>query len=539
MKIFFMKGRIPLTVCAAGLLIACSCSDTALQVKSDENTSWWVGVINQGYLMPFDGTDAVSLNLYSHPDGNQVQPLLLSDQGDVIWCDYPPSVSIRKGEVIVEAGGKARHDRAGTTLKEAYEFASRTYFPPSGKMPDPALFSAPQYNTWIELKYDQNQEDILAYARAIVDNNYPPGVLMIDDNWQEDYGKWNFHPGRFPDPPMMMDSLHRMGFRVMLWVCPFVSPDSDVYRKLNSEGFLMQEAGDPEDNQTKTAMVTWWNGVSALLDLTNPETVSWISGQLDHLVTAYGVDGFKLDGGDPFFYEGLKSGKDILPDEHTMLWGELGLRYPMNEYRAMYKMGGQPLVERLRDKFHTWEDVGKLIPNMLLQGINGYVFGCPDMIGGGDIASFDDLSDSLLDQELIVRSAQIHALMPMMQFSAAPWRVLGDEYHNAVLKAIDTRMEFTPLILRLAEDAARSNKPVIRYMEYTYPHQGYAGIKDQFLLGDSVLVAPVVKRNMFRRSVVLPEGTWKYIDGVNYEGPANVEVDAALDVLPYFVKAGS
>lgn len=39
---------------------------------------------------------------------------------------------------------------------------------------------------------------------------------MIDDNWQEDYGKWDFHPGRFPNPKAMIDSLHQMGFKVML-----------------------------------------------------------------------------------------------------------------------------------------------------------------------------------------------------------------------------------------------------------------------------------------------------------------------------------
>ena len=85
-------------------------------------------------------------------------------------------------------------------------------------IPDELLFTHPQYNTWIELMYDQNEEDILEYARAIIDNGYPPGVLMIDDNWQENYGIWKFSPRRFKDPKGMMDELHAMGFKVMLWV---------------------------------------------------------------------------------------------------------------------------------------------------------------------------------------------------------------------------------------------------------------------------------------------------------------------------------
>ena len=97
-------------------------------------------------------------------------------------------------------------------------------------------------------------------------------------------------------------------------------------------------------------------------------------------------------------------------------------------------MGGQPLVQRLRDKQHSWEEIKKLIPDILLQGLVGYSFTCPDMIGGGEISSFWGEKNNL-DQDLVVRSAQCHALMPMMQFSVAPWRVLDSAHFDAVKKA--------------------------------------------------------------------------------------------------------
>lgn len=478
--------------------------------------------------MPYNGLVELEIDLNSHPDGNQVQPLLLSSKGDVIWCENSPKISFRKGIISIDSKGKIIHTKAGESLKEAYEFANKNYFPPSGKTPDLKLISAPQYNTWIELMYDQNQEDILNYAHALIENRYPPGVLMIDDNWQEDYGKWNFHQGRFNDPKKMIDSLHKMGFKVMLWVCPFISPDCDVYRALDAKDLLMK------DENFQSAAIRWWNGISAALDLTNPESVDWLNLQLDSLVHEFGVDGFKFDAGDPFYYNGLIAHEKILSDEHTELWGKIGLRYPLNEYRAMYKMGGQPLVERLRDKEHNWSDLNTLIPNMLLQGVNGYVFGCPDMIGGGAFTSF--LPGAKIDQELIVRSAQVHALMPMMQFSVAPWRILDEKNHNAVKKALALRMQFTNYIVRLTQNAAITNQPVVRYLEYCYPHQGFAQIIDEFMLGDSVLVAPVLEKNKYKRNVKLPVGNWVYFDGKEYEGPADIEVDAPLDVLPYFLK---
>ena len=100
--------------------------------------------------------------------------------------------------------------------------------------------------------YDQNEVDILKYAQDIIDKGFPPGVLMIDDNWQEDYGKWEFSTLRFKDPKAMIDKLHAMGFKVMLWICPFISPDSEVFRYLAKEGMLLLDG-------ERTQVILWAN----------------------------------------------------------------------------------------------------------------------------------------------------------------------------------------------------------------------------------------------------------------------------------------
>jgi len=65
------------------------------------------------------------------------------------------------------------------------------------------------------------------------------------------------------------------------------------------------------------------------------------------------------------------------------------------------------------------------VPDLISQSVMGYAYTCPGMIGGGEYRSF--LSTKTIDEELVVRSAQVHALMPMMEFSAAPWRILSKE----------------------------------------------------------------------------------------------------------------
>jgi alpha-glucosidase len=497
-----------------------------LQINKESNENWWMGVIGQGHLMPLEKN--LEIDTYGKGYGNQVQPLLLSDRGAVVWSESPLRIINKPDEITVYSRDTIHLSERKGTLKDGYLYASNTYFPPSGKMPDELLFTSPQYNTWIELMYDQNQKDILKYAQAIKDNEYPAGVLMIDDNWQEDYGKWNFHQGRFTDPKAMMEELHAMGFKVMLWVCPFVSPDCDVYRELNKKGyFLKTKTGE-------TAMVPWWNGVSALLDFSNPQAQAWFRAELQRLVDTYGVDGFKLDAGDARFYTGNLELNGLTPNDHSQLYGEIGLDFPLNEYRAMYKMGGQPLAERLHDKDHSWGHLGMLIPQMLVEGIMGYPFCCPDMIGGGQFKSF--LDGATIDQELIVRSAQCHALMPMMQFSVAPWRVLDEPHLKAIKAAIDVRQEYKDLLLQLAKEAAQTGEPIMRPMEYDFPNRGYAPVHDQFMLGDRILVAPVLEKGARQRSVKLPPGKWLLPSGKTIRGDKTKSFDVALDELLYFVR---
>ncbi len=522
---FARAGAVLLASCIAVVGASFGQEVSTLVIPANSDTLWWSGIVTHGDLMPL--TPGYEANQVGNEYGNQAQPLLLSNYGHVIWSEEPLQISMGDNSLrVTPAAGKVAYSRHGKTLREAYLAATRQYFPPTGALPDRLLFTAPQYNTWIELMYDQNQADILAYARAIIDNGYPPGVLMIDDNWQEDYGKWNFHPGRFPDPKAMMDSLHEMGFKVMLWVCPWVSPDSDVYRKLQAEGaFLKDATGEP-------ALVRWWNGASALLDFTTPAATDWFQSQLDLLVDTYAVDGFKLDGGDAEYYTGLVANEAVSANAHTELYGRIGLKYPLNEYRAMWKMGGQPLAERLRDKAHNWDDLQMLVPHIMLQGLSGYAFSCPDMIGGGEYGSF--LSASTIDQDLVVRSAQASALMPMMQFSVAPWRILDAEHHAAVEAAVALRGRFVDRIVAMAEKAAVSGEPIVRPMEYVFPHAGYAKVLDQFMLGDDVLVAPVLERGAQSRVVTVPPGRWRAWDGSVVKGPRQVEVAVGLDTLPYY-----
>lgn len=495
---------------------------------------WWGGVTHHGEFMPF-GKTPYSYDMYGEAAGNQAVPLLISNKGRYVWSEDPFRFSFRNDSLIIDkAYAELKIGKSGNTLKEAYSYASRNFFPSTGLWPDSLLVTAPQYNLWIELMYVPTQKDVLDYAFKVLYNGMPPGVLMIDDNWTNYYGHFDFDVKKFPDPKAMIDQLHSVGFKVMLWICPFISPDSEAFRELEAKKFLLLDNGGNTDlewkDTKKPLIIKWWNGYSACLDLSNPGTVDWLHEKLNYLNEKYGVDGYKLDAGDPNYYKDprLLSYKKLLPNDHSILWGDIGLEYPLNEYRAMWKMAGQPLVERLRDKEHNWEDLQTLIPNTIAQQLAGYTFTCPDMIGGGEFLSF--LPGSIIDQNLIVRSAQCHALMPMMQFSVAPWRILDPVHLAAVKKSVDIRQQYIPYIMEVLRNSAITGEPALRPLEYDYPGQGYENIKDQFLIGDKLMVAPIVTPGN-TREVIFPKGSWKY-KNLTIKGPVirtfNVELDELL-----------
>jgi alpha-glucosidase len=500
------------------------------EIKSQAGEYWWGGVVALGSRMPYV-QPLSAYDLGTRNDNNQVVPLLLSNKGRYVWSDHPFTFEVDASGLNIRSGHEeVSVQTSGNTLRDAYLAACRTHFKPTGALPDELFFTMPQYNTWIELMYNQNQDDILTYAKGVIANGFPSGVLMIDDNWQKYYGNFDFKPEKFPDPKAMVDELHGMGFKVMLWICPFVSADSPEYRFLRSKGYLLKSrSGDP-------LMIRWWNGYSACYDLTHPEATKYFISVLKGMQRDYGIDGFKFDAGDNGLYPPDRMNsyqKGALPVDHTEAWAKIGLEFPFNEYRACWKMGGEALVQRLGDKNYSWEAVRLLIPEMIAAGLSGYSYTCPDMIGGGQYSSFVNLTPDKFNQELIVRSAQVHALMPMMQFSVAPWRVLNEENLGIVRNMARLHERMSEYILRCAKESAQTGEPIVRHMEYAFPGEGFATCKDQFMLGDRYLVAPVVTEKN-TRTVKLPKGVWKDDSGKKHKGGRTIGIDVPLDRLPYF-----
>lgn len=503
-------------------------------IKILENEYWYGPDVCDGLQYPFGKDCSYKISLNKNKSVNQVAPLLLSTLGRYIWCDSEFDIETNNGNIIItNYTVEPILWEKGTSLRDAFKEISDKHFNKTGNVPPEQFFKAPQYNTWMELGLNQTQEGVIKYAKAIIENGLPSGILMIDDIWSDYYGTLEFNSTRFPAPKDMIKELKKMGFKVMLWTCPFITPDTIIHRELSEKGYLVKNKdGD-------SSLKKWWNGFSAVLDLSNPEAFKWYKNKLDTLVSKYDIDGFKFDAGDAYFYsDNDVTYGNVKPNTQSELWAKLGLDYAYNEYRACYKMSGTHLVQRLHDKNHSWDSYGvkSLIPNTIAQSMIGHNFICPDMVGGGEYYQFQNVKT--IDEELFVRYAQCSALMPMMQISTAPWRILDEKHFNLCKEMALLHTKYGEYIYKLALESLNNNDPIVTPMCYYFQGQGLEKVNQQFMLGKNMLIAPVIEPNCYQKEVYLPiiDGQWEDELGNRYEGGQAITVHCDLNMLKIFSK---
>lgn len=475
------------------------------------------------------------------------------------------AVLAAEGEVEMEMLSVRLTLCATENAAAACKMALKTHTPPR-QAPAAEVLRAPIWTTWARYKTKVNESKVLKYAREIADRGLPRSVMEIDDRWQTAYGELSFDEKKFPDPRSMVDELHELGFKVTVWVHPFVEEKSAAFQEGAAKGYFvgsgtarstaggimswLRGAGAPPvipvaPGGSAPGFFAWWNQPPvAALDVTNPEAVEWFVGRLKALQAATGIDGFKFDAGEPCFlprnpqtYAPLAT-----PADYTRLYvknvaGQFA--GGVSEVRTGHLTQDVAVLCRMGDRFSTWDagnGLRSLIPTLLTSGVLGYPFCLPDLVGGNRYFG------AAPDSELLVRWTQASVLMPTLQFSIPPWD-LDLEAERMVAGALDVRKKMEGLLLSLAEEAAHTLTPICRPLWMLAPHddQTYE-IHDQFALGDHVIVAPVVHKGAKRRDVYLTDGLWRDImnPSIVVEGGQWLRgISTPLDYLPVFVKEGA
>jgi alpha-glucosidase len=162
---------------------------------------------------------------------------------------------------------------------------------------------------------------------------------------------------------------------------------------------------------------------------------------------------------------------------------------------------------------------------------------------GSDIGGFIGRGNG----ELLVRSYQVGFLAPFCRnhkqidgYDQEPWR-FGKYYEDIIRKYLKLRYTLLPFLYTTLEEAHRTGVPLFRPLMLNYQDdENTYNLDDQFMIGEDVLVAPIMKPDVTRRLVYLPAGSWyDYWTNKKYAGGTMINVDAPLDTVPMFVRAGA
>ena len=531
--------RILLVACALAISFSLEAQFVTV-VQPLEDEYWWGAVVNKGYDQPyvdFAACDNYYLD-WPYPKGPRDErpfdlscmsakgmtvPLLLSSKGRYIWGERPFSFHFKDGVLrVISKDEKLEPVVAGKTLKDAYQAACSKHFPFDGREPAELMFTKPQFNNWIEtVVLGINQENAEKFVDALHESGFPCGVVMIDGGWQRYHGCRDFNPDTFPDAVRIFDKIHEYGYKGVLWVSYFLSADSRpeyTSYKPGRQDILVRRKSNPKE----AALVWWWNGISVTMDLTRADIRQKFTDELKAMAKRFHFDGFKFDGGDPEYFRGeaLFSEPWMNAADFGHAWNAVGEFFPYNEYRAGYNSGGKPIVLRHHDVGHTWREFQAIIPNLTTAGLVGFPYVFADMIGGGLDGSYRP--GKTFSHKLFIRSCEMQALQPMMQFSAAPWRVLTPEECEVCRKYAELHVQFGPYIMEQVHHASATGEPIMRSMEYEF--------------GPRYLVAPVTNEDD-SKTVYLPAGRWRDDQGKVWKGPKVLELkDIPVERLPYYEK---
>ncbi len=440
----------------------------------------------------------------------------------------------------------AEHTRAVYEDWVAHSWAARPPLPVSARPPDP-VFTRPIWTTWARYKVWIDERRALEFVREIVDHGYDLGTLEIDDRWTPEYGDLWFDPEKFPDPVGMVQTVNDLGGKVTLWVPPFVHESAETFKGAVLAGALLGSL----DDTPYPPLVGWWNSgwlleVAGVFDVSSQAGWDFFGPRLQMLVDDYGIGGFKFDGGEVQFLPERPdlgrtlSGAPRHPNAYADDYARFALAHHAMEVRAGFFAQDVPLAFRQFDKRSTWghdNGLAAVLTQYLMMGLVGYPFILPDMVGG------NEYMPERASSELFVRWVQLNTFLPMIQLSIAPWREAFDPEVNEIThRMLEHRKTLAPLFLELADHAAATQAPLVRPLFWEFPDDPAAyGIGDQFLLGEELLVAPVLSEGATQRRVYLPAGRWRAWDAPaeEHEGPVWLEsYPAPLARIPVFERVG-
>lgn len=528
-----------------------------------------LGQNQEGYL-DLRGRQIDCQHHYDAPAGETVcVPFMVTNKGYGIVWDNPSRTLVWPGLHSTTRWQSQVGERVsffvitGKTTDELYAGYARL----TGETPLPpkAGFGLIQSKARYE-----SQQELLGIANGYRQRNLPLDVMVLDWFYWTRMGQIDIDRTYFPDPKGMNDALKAMGMRSIVSVWPRFERESRYFDMLASKGWLLKDKdGNPVDG-----LPVRYDRAGALIDSTNPEARAWFWGTVRDNILSQGFDWLWLDETEPdvvpdgYFYARGSGDRyhNLFPLVHTSGVAD-GSAKDRPQFRNMILsraayLGSQRTGSLFwsSDVHATWEALRRQVPTGLNFTASGLAYWGSDIGGwqwpkgpkaerpvlvdpagatamGADYPDYPELFVRWFQYSVFTPTLRIHGQRP----GTALWEY-GPAAESILSDWLRLRYALAPYVYALGRHTYDSGAPFMRALFMDFPNDPkVAAIGDQYMFGPAFLVAPVTEQGQTKRSVYLPAGTdwYDYWTNERFTGGRTVEVNAPIERMPLFVKAGS
>jgi len=438
------------------------------------------------------------------------------------------------------------------------------------------------FRLWASGNEWNTQAEILRQVDAHRDHDIPVGSVVIEA-WSDEstFTVWRDarydvsekphtladfefpEDGAWPDPKAMVDELHARDIRLHLWQIPLIKTRPhprgqvavDAATAIRDEVLVREVA--PDGSLRPYRNRGWWFPLGLMPDLTDDRAAAWWTEKRRYLVEEMGIDGFKTDGGEHAWGRDLRylngmhgdEGNGLFPVAYAKAYGDLltsAGKAPVTFSRAGFTGSQSHGAFWAGDENSTWEAFRWSMFAGLSAASSGILY------WGWDFAGF---SGDVPDAELYLRSAAAAAFVPIMQYHSefnhhrtplrdrTPWNIADRNDDERVIPVFrrfsHVRERLVPYLAQSARESIDTGAPLMRplYFDYADDERVWE-FPLQWMLGDDLLVAPVLEAGAQSWRVFLPRGSWvDAFTGEPIAGDQVIDRPTPIDELPVYVRS--
>ena len=402
----------------------------------------------------------------------------------------------------------------------------------------------------------RDEHDVEEVDAGFDEHDIPYDVIWLDIEHTDGKRYMTWDSTKFPTPERMIHNIAEKGRKMVVIIDPHVKKDNNypIFKEAESKQYYVKK------NDKTTDFDGWcWPGSSMYLDVTNPDVRTWWASK-------FTLDSYKGSTPDLYVWNDMNepsvfNGPEITMQKDLIHHGDVEHREVHNVFGMYYHMATAEGIEKRQnerpfvlsraffagtqrigpiwtgDNAADWEHLKVSVPMVLTLGLTGLPF------SGADIGGFFGNPDP----ELLVRWYQLGAFYPFMRGHAhidtkrrEPW-LFGDENTNLIREAIRNRYRLLPIFYALFDENSRLGTPIVRPLFHAFPDDPRVLRKDDcFMLGDTLLVYPVMESSASQIEIYLPKGVWYDVNtNEKHVGPKAFMKEVTMRDIPQFQRGGS